>query len=674
MILDADGKALIFELNREGSHWQSPLRGQISRNRNYLDWFDTDGSIYTFKGPYLVSLSTPSGLKVDLHYHNEKLVRLSDEKNRIVTLNYTNHGNNLPTNIPKSSTDTRRKSNTASDKTPSHSLLEKVSFFDNRHLVLGYSGDRLFKSKAESHNKLYPEGNNRKETRYQYQKSPSTDSRLITEISANWKNKSSNNNLSREPKLARLAARFHYDSSGLLTSVQAKYRENTFNTLDEFPILLNLVKFDKESNPNPYSELHNPYYPDSGHDLQVFLPENRFELKTNRYSANWQSDAQGHPNIISITFRELMTPGEKNTLPTTTAENKDISESTITAEVVERNVNKIPLLINENTGHYYKLQGNRNNHTPNPVGNNKRQELSNKQQDERSWKMNTNRTNQLVKPDGRIMADIIHQDINRISLTNLASTGDTHASLHTDTSVNRQLRVSAPFYRLADILKIDHTANTYTADSCETGTPEFPLEPPELLNEIAENEQSSECEIEQNTPHHPEEQNYNFPGAIQLDIRPENCGSFFDNSHAISRGSNIENAIASSDEYSTALTTVRWFPAIDLVVDRTAIAQISRDLRASSYTANDLALYDRLMREAQLISERFIEPLDLNGEVVATDGNQATRITRSAIEAVRFELIIQSASATSHQQIQIQRAALEMRALYGLDFRVIEIP
>ena len=80
------------------------------------------------------------------------------------------------------------------------------------------------------------------------------------------------------------------------------------------------------------------------------------------------------------------------------------------------------------------------------------------------------------------------------------------------------------------------------------------------------------------------------------------------------------------------------------------------------------------MREAQLISERFIEPLDLNGEVVATDGNQATRITRSAIEAVRFELIIQSASATSHQQIQIQRAALEMRALYGLDFRVIEIP
>ena len=115
VILDADGKALIFELNREGSHWQSPLRGQISRNRNYLDWFDTDGSIYTFKGPYLVSLSTPSGLKVDLHYHNEKLVRLSDEKNRIVTLNYTNHGNDLPTNIPKSSTDTRRKSNTASD-------------------------------------------------------------------------------------------------------------------------------------------------------------------------------------------------------------------------------------------------------------------------------------------------------------------------------------------------------------------------------------------------------------------------------------------------------------------------------------------------------------------------------------------------------------------------------
>jgi len=121
-----------------------------------------------------------------------------------------------------------------------------------------------------------------------------------------------------------------------------------------------------------------------------------------------------------------------------------------------------------------------------------------------------------------------------------------------------------------------------------------------------------------------------------LDITPANCQSFFEIPNAIQRGSLIENAVAQSDRYSSALSTVRWFPSIDFVQDRTAIVQTSRDLTATTYI------------------ERPVRQND--------------------IDQIRMEIIIQQGEATDEQLIQISRAALEIMNVHGITLEIIEIP
>ena len=159
-----------------------------------------------------------------------------------------------------------------------------------------------------------------------------------------------------------------------------------------------------------------------------------------------------------------------------------------------------------------------------------------------------------------------------------------------------------------------------------------------------------------------------------LDIRPEDCQSFFEIPNGIQRGSLIENAVAQSDRYSSALSTVRWFPSVDFVQDRTAIVQTSRDLTASTYTERPDRLYSIIVREAELINTRFLEPLTVDGYVSATDGNQSTTIRENDIDQIRMEVIIQQGVATDEQLVQINRAALEIINVHGIALQVIEIP
>jgi len=159
-----------------------------------------------------------------------------------------------------------------------------------------------------------------------------------------------------------------------------------------------------------------------------------------------------------------------------------------------------------------------------------------------------------------------------------------------------------------------------------------------------------------------------------LDIRPENCQSFFQIPNGIQRGNLIENAVAQSDRYSSALSTVRWFPSVDFIQDRTAIVQASRDLTATTYTERPDRLYNILVREAELINTRFLEPLSLNGYVSAIDGNQSTTIRQNDIDQIQMEIIIQHGVATDEQLAQISRAALEIMNVHGIQLQIIEIP
>ncbi len=161
-----------------------------------------------------------------------------------------------------------------------------------------------------------------------------------------------------------------------------------------------------------------------------------------------------------------------------------------------------------------------------------------------------------------------------------------------------------------------------------------------------------------------------------IDLQPEDCSSFFDITSPIGRGSAIEQAIGQHENYTNALHTAYWFPVVDFVIDRTAVVQISRDLSVDSYSGDTGAqtLYNRLMQEAAMISERFLQPLNENGFITASDSVQTTTINRNQIDNVRFELIIQQGMVNPEQLSQIELAGVEMLAQYGIQLNVITIP
>lgn len=161
-----------------------------------------------------------------------------------------------------------------------------------------------------------------------------------------------------------------------------------------------------------------------------------------------------------------------------------------------------------------------------------------------------------------------------------------------------------------------------------------------------------------------------------LDIRPENCNSYFDIQNPIRRGNAIEEAVTLHEDYSNAIHTVHWFPAVDFVLGRTAVVQISKDLNAQSYSVftNPNALFNRLLYEGRMINERFLLPLAENGSITASDRSQSTTIRQEQIDDLRFELIVKQGSISPAQQIQIELAREELLFRYNIHFTVVNIP
>lgn len=167
---------------------------------------------------------------------------------------------------------------------------------------------------------------------------------------------------------------------------------------------------------------------------------------------------------------------------------------------------------------------------------------------------------------------------------------------------------------------------------------------------------------------------FSIPGSLSLDLRPEECNSYFDFRSPIARGSAIEDAIALHDRYATATPTVQWFPSIDFTLDNTAIVQVSRDLTSATYTNNPDILFRLLLQEADNLRENFIEPLETEGFVTANESAESTTIHRSDIDGYRIELIVQSGRMTALQATAIARAAQDLRDNHGITLQVIEIP
>ncbi len=165
-----------------------------------------------------------------------------------------------------------------------------------------------------------------------------------------------------------------------------------------------------------------------------------------------------------------------------------------------------------------------------------------------------------------------------------------------------------------------------------------------------------------------------IPGAAVRDIQTADCESLFVRYSGITRGTNIENALAAHDDFQDALFTSRRFPVVDFVSNRIAYVSKSRDLSTASYNSHRPLLYQTLLRDAKLINDKFIEPLKTDGFVSATERGITTTILNKDVDDVVLELTIRHNTATQFQRLQLARAMRDIPLKYGIELRVVEIP
>ena len=164
--------------------------------------------------------------------------------------------------------------------------------------------------------------------------------------------------------------------------------------------------------------------------------------------------------------------------------------------------------------------------------------------------------------------------------------------------------------------------------------------------------------------------------AIQLDIRPEDCTSFFDDYLHTRRGLRIESALEIAFEYQHYQSTVTNFPIIDFFSTGDLRVVKTRDLTANSFQASSVSetLYKQIISDAEDIQDRFLNVLDNEGTISATANGSTTNISRSDVGSITLDIIIQAGIASVQHATQIKRAKQEVKQKWGFDIRIIEIP
>lgn len=164
--------------------------------------------------------------------------------------------------------------------------------------------------------------------------------------------------------------------------------------------------------------------------------------------------------------------------------------------------------------------------------------------------------------------------------------------------------------------------------------------------------------------------------AIQLDIRPENCQSFFDDYLHTRRGLRIESALNLSQHYERYSATVVNFPVVDFYSNGEIRVVKSRDLSSDSFVgdANKNGLYDQLIKDANSINEDFLKKFETETVITASSSNATTSLVKTDVRVITLDVIIQTGIASEIQIEQIKKAKQDMKDRWGFNLQVIEIP
>jgi len=678
-ILDSNGMILVFTSAEVENRWNHPEKGYIELDNGKIVWHATDGFKYVFNGPHLISIVNNNYRKMTLIYKNKLLyqVKLTEIQNQIE--NSSKYNSIYFRYKPLS------KSSTINPK------IQSVFFDSEQILKYSYNGNQL-------RNVLY-----------------STANRNIKEKVASWSSDYINIAFDDNPHPLLERVRSNHTD-------KVEYRVVYDETHTEFRIW-------KTQN-NTQSEIYNSL---NDNETTKYLKGSNSSTSTQtsriptimtmkralKAVLNKRSDKhipEFHTKVKSTSTRALESDNIHQfytvTIPGPTCTNCKTNvivvavDSTghMTGLAFNGKATTWDIITGSNPTTYYtttyKEQGilERHNSIHSSV-----KKLHKHSSAKESQQLNVVKT-KIIQRDlkerpvtlesddlGTVKVDyspdsilVTHQSINQIKLADNSILQPTRLSrLH-----ERQTRIGLAGKETKRILAIELFRRNHDTNSCQIITSEptifSDLEPEPTnatnIDSALDDESAYDCQESENIANIREETHsaqFSTLGGLStqfLDITPANCQSFFEIPNAIQRGSLIENAVAQSDRYSSALSTVRWFPSIDFVQDRTAIVQTSRDLTATTYIERPDRLYNILVREAELVNTRFLEPLTLNGHVTAIDGNQSTTIRQNDIDQIRMEIIIQQGEATDEQLIQISRAALEIMNVHGITLEIIEIP
>lgn len=167
-----------------------------------------------------------------------------------------------------------------------------------------------------------------------------------------------------------------------------------------------------------------------------------------------------------------------------------------------------------------------------------------------------------------------------------------------------------------------------------------------------------------------------FPDSQQIDIRPKNCRSFFDDYLNTRRGLRIESALEKSHFYALYQNTVTSFPVIDFINNGIARVVKTRDLASDSFNnpQNENALFEQIIRDAKDVHERFFQTLENDGSISATVHGKTTTIKSGEINKVYLDFVVQTGMASQSQIKQIERAKKEIYRRWGYELQLLEIP
>ena len=207
-------------------------------------------------------------------------------------------------------------------------------------------------------------------------------------------------------------------------------------------------------------------------------------------------------------------------------------------------------------------------------------------------------------------------------------------------------------------------ADTETVIDSQTNEPDAEPSPEE-----------SQCDTQANGSH-------TFSGVdlaaadLLLDARPASCESYFVQYYGTQRGSEIESGLFQHSPYSNMTPTLRTFPVVDFITDNALYVVHSRDLGSLTFNSPNQAdaLFNQLLEDGEEIQTRFIDVLQSDGSITASELGNSTTINRDQLRPIVMQLVIRDgiASASHWQQIENARQVLQDR--YNITLEIVVIP